>query len=201
MDERSTGAASRASTPAGLRARTRAFSRRSFLRGVGTTASLAALSRLRAIPAVAEGLVPGDGRFFSEWEREMLTQVVERMVFTGDPRAPAVRETRTLDTLDRLTAGLDPTLSGRLPLALRLVEWGPIFFDLRFSRFTRMSDAEKDASLEVWMSSRLALRRLVFLALRNLALLGYYSQDETWKLIGYKGPLLGTSTAPGESPA
>ena len=40
------------------------------------------------------------------------------------------------------------------------------------------------------MTSRLALRRMAFLALRNLVLLGYYSQPETWPLIGYQGPLL-----------
>ena len=51
-----------------------------------------------------------------------------------------------------------------------------------------MRDAEKDASLEAWMTSRLALRRLAFLALRNLAFLGYYSQPDTWPLVGYQGP-------------
>jgi hypothetical protein len=40
------------------------------------------------------------------------------------------------------------------------------------------------------MTSRLAVRRQGFLAVRNLALLGYYSQPETWTLIGYAGPLL-----------
>jgi len=28
------------------------------------------------------------------------------------------------------------------------------------------------------------------MAVRNLALLGYYSQEETWPLVGYGGPLL-----------
>jgi hypothetical protein len=40
------------------------------------------------------------------------------------------------------------------------------------------------------MTSGLALRRMGFFALRNLALLGYWSQDETWPLVGYAGPLL-----------
>ena len=39
------------------------------------------------------------------------------------------------------------------------------------------------------MQSRLELRRLAFLGVRNLCFLGYYSQPETWPLIGYQGPL------------
>ncbi len=44
------------------------------------------------------------------------------------------------------------------------------------------------------MESRFGVRRLAFLALRNLSLLGYYAQPETWPMIGYRGPLLGRRT-------
>jgi hypothetical protein len=37
---------------------------------------------------------------------------------------------------------------------------------------------------------------MAFLALRNLALLGYWSQDETWPLIGYRGPLIASPRSP-----
>jgi hypothetical protein len=40
------------------------------------------------------------------------------------------------------------------------------------------------------MTSRWHLRRVGFLALRNLAFLGWYAQEETWPLVGYAGPLL-----------
>jgi hypothetical protein len=63
-------------------------------------------------------------------------------------------------------------------------------------RFTGMCAAARDASLRAWMTSRLAIRRQAFLALRNLCLLGFYSQPETWRRIGYEGPLLGAGRAP-----
>ncbi len=85
----------------------------------------------------------------------------------------------------KITAGYGP-----LPLAMSLFEYGPILFDLTFTRFTRMSEDEQDASLETLMTSRLGVRRLSFYGVRNLCLLGYYSQEETWPLIGYAGPLL-----------
>jgi len=52
--------------------------------------------------------VPTRGEtFFAPEEREILTQVVERLVASDDPAAPAVRETDTLATVDGICAGLD----------------------------------------------------------------------------------------------
>jgi hypothetical protein len=173
------------------------LTRRGFLTLSGAAAALGALSQLRALPAGA-GFAAGhaQGRFFAEREADVLAQVVERMVETGEAEAPAVRRTDTLDTIDRLCGALDPALTAPLPALLRLVEYGPILFDWTPRRFTRLAPAEKDQALYGWMTSRFALRRLGFLALRNLSFLGYYSQPETWPLIGYAGPLL-----PGTGPS
>ena len=165
--------------------------RRGFLRLVGSTAALATLAQLRALPAAAAARVEGAARFFNTTETEILTQVMERMVDTGLADAPRVRDTRAVASVDALCAGLDPRATDLLPLLLRAFEYGPILFDLRFSRFTRLSDAEQDESLAGWMKSRIGLRRTAFLAMRNLCFVGWYSQQETWPLIGYEGPLLG----------
>ena len=162
--------------------------RRGFLSLTAVGAALTALSRLPAAGAVATNRC--ETTFFSEHERELLTGVVERMVATGAPDAPAVRETGSIEVIDRICAGLDPGVSEVLPNLLRLVEWGPLLFDFTPTRFSKMSDAEKDASLRAWMTSRLDLRRRAFYALRNLSYLGYYSQDATWALIGYQGPFV-----------
>jgi len=169
--------------------------RRGFLRlslAAGGSAGLATLAGLRALPAGAAGAADGaaPGAFFSDREREILAAVVARMVETGDPRAPALEETRTLDVIDRACADLPPEVTEPLPLALRLFEWWPFLFELRFRRFSDLDAEARDASLTGWMESRFALRRTAFLALRNLALLGWYTQEETWPLIGYRGPLL-----------
>lgn len=171
------------------------LTRRGFLRLGGATAAFAGLTQIRVIPPAAHAAgartaTAGGPRFFDEQETEILTQLVERLVETGEPEAPAIRETRTVATIDALCRELDPALTSVLPTALRLFEWGPLLFEFRLSRFTRLDDAGKDASLHGWMTSRLAARRQGFLAIRNLALLGYYSQPETWPLIGYAGPLL-----------
>ena len=164
--------------------------RRGFLRLAGATAAFASLAQIRALPVAAAGAAVGE-RFFDPLETEILTRIAERVCDTGDPSAPPLAATRTIATIDAFCRDLDPALSGDLPLALRLFEWGPFVFDWTFTRFTRMSEAERDASLRAWMTSRLAIRRQAFAALRNLCLLGFYSQPETWRRIGYQGPLVG----------
>ena len=94
-----------------------------------------------------------------------------------------------------MLAGLDPALSGDLALALRLFEYGPILFDFTPSRFSRLEAGGRDAAIRSWMTSRIGARRLGFTALRNLAMVGYYAQEETWGAIGYEGPLLRSPAA------
>ena len=171
-------------------ARTILSTRRRFLQLAGSTAAFTALAQMRPLPVAAAVAGPA-GRFFDAAETEIFTQIMERIVDTGLADAPRVRETGAVASVDALCAGLDPGLSGPLPMLVRAFEFAPILFELRFSRFTGLSDAEKDESLTGWMTSRFHLRRLGFLAIRNLCFFGYYSQEPTWPLIGYAGPLLG----------
>lgn len=166
------------------------LSRRSFLRWSAVSAGLLAVSRLRpplrlAAPAVAAGT---SLRVLDPRSAAVLTAIVERMVFSGDPRMPAVRDTDAVAAIDRALQQLDAGMQSQVRWLLRLFEWGPPLFALRPTTFTRMDDAARDAYLRGWATSRLGLRRLGFRALKNLSMLGYYSQDATWKAIHYDGP-------------
>ncbi|MCP5059045.1 MAG: hypothetical protein GY937_20260 [bacterium] len=166
------------------------LTRRGFLRSAGMIASLTALSELRVQPAIASQGAKGLPPLLSADETEVLTQIVERMVASDDPQAPAVRETGAIAAIDRLLRQLDPSLTQDLPLALRLFEWGPIVFDFTFTRFTNMDAEAQDASIRCWMNSSISLRREAYAAFRNLAFVGYYGQEGVWPGIGYQGPLL-----------
>ncbi len=168
----------------------KALSRRSFLALAGSGGALAALGRVRAAAAGGAALTPGAPAFFSPDEADILAHVVERMVESGLPDAPRVRETDAVAAIDRLCRGLDPELTRPLPALLRAVEWGPFVFDWTFARFRSLDAGAQEASLRGWMTSRLALRRLGFQALKNLSFLGWYSQPASWLAIGYAGPLL-----------
>jgi len=170
--------------------------RRSFLKLAALGPAMLALQQLpgRGAWASAAGSVTAVGsgteraRVLDDDDADLLMAIVERMVWTGEQSAPAPREIGTLASIEAALATLDETLVEELRLALRLVEYWPVLMEWRFGRFRSLSPEAQDQSLEGWRRSRIETRRRVFYALRNLALLGYWSQDETWPLIGYPGP-------------
>jgi hypothetical protein len=170
-----------------------ATTRRGFLRLLGSGAALATLARIPVLPPAARAAADaaadaGGAAFFDTGQRRILGAVVARMVDTGEaPVDPA----DAVATIDALCASLDPALTEPLPLLVRLVEWSPPLFQLRFARFTNLPPGEQDDCLRDWMTSRLGLRRMGFAALKNLSMLGWYSQERSWASVGYAGPLLG----------
>ncbi|MFQ5514566.1 MAG: gluconate 2-dehydrogenase subunit 3 family protein [Myxococcota bacterium] len=173
--------------------------RRALLALGALSPAMLALQRLSLSPlgaperSAASGIGKGSEeasatRVLNAAESELMLRVVERMVETGEPDAPDPGAIGTLEAIEGALAPLDETVLDALRLALRLVDLWPLLFELRFARFRSLSPAQRDASLERWRRSRFAERRRVFYALRNLALLGYWSQPETWPLIGYGGP-------------
>jgi hypothetical protein len=166
--------------------------RREFLALGSLGPALLALSSLPLAGFAAADAAPdASARVLDHHERELFLAITERMVETGLPHAPRARDTGALATAERALAALDPALVSALRIALALVDWWPALVELRFTRFTALSPEAQDESLEGWRASRSELRRRVFYALRNLAFLGYWSQDATWGLVGYPGPWLG----------
>jgi hypothetical protein len=168
--------------------------RRGFLALLGSAGALATLARVTPAALGSGSLAcagEAEGPLFSAREREVLTQLVERMVATGDAEAARVRESGAVARIEALLRALDPELVKPLPALLRLVDFGPWLFDATPSRFSSLPAAAQDASLRGWQESRFALRRQGFAALRNLAFFGWYGDEASWARVGYLGPLLG----------
>ena len=165
------------------------MNRRAFLRLSGLTPALVMLQQLPFAAAATQGnpaslrLDPDDAR--------VLMAIVERMTETGTRDAPAPSEIGTLSAIEGILSRLDADLVQALRFALRMVEWWPVVLEGQFQRFSKLSPEAQIQSLEGWRSSGIEIRRAVFAALRNLALLAYWSRPETWPLIGYGGPCIG----------
>ena len=165
------------------------LSRRSFLRYTAVSAGLLTLSRLRALPALAAESVPADGlQVLTAHQAEVFTAIVERMVFSGAEGMPAVRDTRAVETIDQALLQLDAGVQSQLRWLLTMFQWGPALFQFKLTTFTGMTPEERDTYIQDWATSRYQTRKLAFRALKNLSMLGYYSQDATWKGIHYDGP-------------
>lgn len=172
-----------------------ALNRRDFLRTGALAAGLGSIARLRPLPVQAA--LPAAGlQVLDADQADLLAAIAERMVFSGDPAMPAVRATGAIAVVDRSLQYVDDGLRQQVGWLLWLFDWGPPLFDLRFARFRSLAPEAQDAYIRGWAESRFALRRLGFRALKNLAMLGYYTQDATWGGIGYDGPWIKAAAAP-----
>jgi hypothetical protein len=121
----------------------------------------------------------------------LILQAVARRVLAPDaPDAPSADAVDVAMGADAYLAKLPPPVVREVRALLQLVEHGSALFQLRGTRFSRMSPAAQDATLADWQRSSLTVRRRGFQALRTLAFLGYWRDDRTWPLIGYTGPML-----------
>jgi hypothetical protein len=130
---------------------------------------------------------------FTGSRRETFLALAARVVPNEGPLAPGAGSDATLDAAERLIASLDEPTRRNLCLLLGVLEWGAAF---KFGkRFTRLHHEEQEAYLRAWECSRLQLFRFGFSSLRNLALLSFYTRQESWPMIGYPGPVLEGKTA------
>jgi len=143
-------------------------------------------------------------RFFTPAEYSVFAAVAERVlargpsdvpqelagVLRGRPPAPPPAEVDVAGKADAFLAPLDAASAKDLRQLLALFD-NALFSVLTGGPprpFTRMSPAEQDAHLERWATSRMAIRRTGFQALKRLSAAVYYGAPETYASVGYPGP-------------
>lgn len=96
----------------------------------------------------------------------------------------------TAKAVDDILAMVDDSTRVELGQLLMLFENAlpNILFGLRTVPFTQLAPDEQQAVLAEWMTSRLALRRTGYLALRTIVMSAYYGNPATWSATGYPGP-------------
>lgn len=102
-----------------------------------------------------------------------------------DPSGAKILPDRFEAFFDTLTAEQQKGLG----TALALVQLAAV--PLRGKRFTRLAPESRESYLIGWRTSRLAVRKLVYRALRDTLAMLYYQDDRTWTSIGYLGPHVG----------
>jgi hypothetical protein len=169
--------------------------RRHLLTGV-VGAALAICGAAVAIARTGGYALPPGHRLavLAPWQ-VVVVQHAARRIAAPDREADA--SIPTVDDLDIATF-VDGWM-GRMPARLRrdlgrflvyLEHVAPIGVGL-FARFTRLDPREQDRVLASLERSSSDLLRAGFDGLRSLVLMGYYRAPQTWRLIGYDGPLVG----------
>jgi hypothetical protein len=102
----------------------------------------------------------------------------------GDPAGGAL----VVEMVPPFLSGIDPAQVKQLSIGLWLFELGavPVFGQ----RFSRLSPLSRESYLRGWQTSRLAFRRQLYRALRDLCVNVYYADPRTWEHLGYAGPPL-----------
>ena len=167
-------------------------SRRKFLKQ--TLLGAAVLSASKIVPSsflTADGLpaTPNDLVYFSPKEYLIMEAVSERLI--GEPSAgqPAGKDVGVAARADVFLAVADEEVREQFHQLLSVFN-APFFtflFDFRTSSFLGMSPVDKDSYLEDWMTSKFGFRRQGFQALKRVCLSMFYTEQRSWKEIGYEG--------------
>jgi hypothetical protein len=89
------------------------------------------------------------------------------------------------DFVDRYVGYFPLHLRLGFPMGLLLLEFGPIIFSLKFSRFSKLSIEERTAHVKLWNESKMAARRDLIKGVKALVLVGFYSHPKVMEHIGY----------------
>jgi hypothetical protein len=127
-------------------------------------------------------------RVFDAAQATVLAAFAERMVpdHAGFPR-PA--DVDAVWRADEIAAMAHPASQKELGQVLALLESAAFgLLDWSPRLFTECGAPEQDRRLRAWATSRIAVRRTGYRALKQLVAAAYYSSPETWAAVGYPGP-------------
>jgi hypothetical protein len=143
-----------------------------------------ALRSTRGSAPSKEGL-----KVFSAHEYAILAAIARRVIAAreGDPTTDQVDVALRAD---RAIALAHPSVQKELKQLLHLFENGltGVFSGASFAPFTASSHRAQDARLRAWSTSRVALFRTGYQAMKRLTAACYWSSPLTWKAAGYPGP-------------
>jgi hypothetical protein len=145
-------------------------------------------------------------KFFTEAEYSIWAAMAERVVAhdatpttqddasrTGFVERPAAPSAAQINVAAKADAFLAPLPEGdRKDLKQLLALFDNALFSLLSGGpakpFTQMDAAEQDAHLRSWQTSKLAIKRTGFQAMKRLSCAIYYGSPETYASVGYPGP-------------
>ncbi len=127
---------------------------------------------------------------------------IANRIIPEHPGFPRPSEVGVPAKVDAIAAMAHPAAQKELRQLVSLFESGLSgLLDLSPRLFTECDAAAQDRRLRHWQTSRLAIRRTGFRALKRLVTAAYYASPETWSAVGYPGPPSSPARAPRPPPA
>lgn len=120
----------------------------------------------------------------SSHERRVVACVADAFFPRDGPLGIGGSEAGTVDYLDRYLSRSSPRARRMIHLLLWLTDVAPIFYGLRWQRFTRLEDPERRRFLVEASKSDVYIRRACLLGLRVLVTLAYFACERVARRIG-----------------
>jgi hypothetical protein len=169
------------------------ITRRRFLRRTLLGAALLTVggTTLRHLSGYSlDAATAGKLRALSPKEYLVLAAVCRRILAPDEKGAISCDEVGTALAVDAYLAAMPDYITSDVRALLHLLEHTPFLWSGRPSRFTHLDAAAQDAVLAGWESSRLDVRRRGFVALKSLAMIGYYGDPRAYAVLDYTGPMI-----------
>lgn len=147
-------------------------------------------SALREMPA-------GGLKVLTRREYSILAALADTICPSTGPDVPAPGKLDVARRIDEMFSRRDAQMQKEFRTLVGMFDNALFSFLLegRITPFTKLSPEARARSLSNWEHSGLELKRTIFIALRRLTGMIYYSFPETWKHIGYEGPPTETALA------
>ncbi len=128
-------------------------------------------------------------RVFDEREASILSAVAAT-ILAIEPGAPSAEQVDVVGRVDALLARSPAAVAREFARLLHLFENGTtgLLTATGWTSFTAAAPASREARLRAWQTSRVAVFRTGFQAMKRLCGACYYSSPASWPAIGYPGP-------------
>jgi hypothetical protein len=168
-----------------------AMTRRELVRrGIVGTILLAAAGATAAFWWPTRRRKPRPGlRVFDEREASILAAVAAS-VLAIEPGAPSAEDVDVVGRVDALLARSPAAVQREFARLLHLFENGTtgLITATGWTSFTAAGPATREARLRAWETSRIAIFRTGFQAMKRICCACYYSSPSSWAAFGYPGP-------------
>ncbi|MBW2712828.1 MAG: hypothetical protein JRC77_03670 [Deltaproteobacteria bacterium] len=172
------------------------MNRRSFLRR-GSAGALG-LSAVSLLPGCAGNYPAAEAelKVFSDKEFFVLQSIMETFLPVTQPDELDIREASAAERLDDLLALAPTRMQDQLKMLILIFEHGTLPLAGKFSRFSKLSPAERSEVLNSLRNGDNSLSKILFTAFLKISFGMYYESELTHELLGYPGPLRTRPGAP-----
>lgn len=118
------------------------------------------------------------------WARNILSSMAEVVMPHGDSLKLDLTD-YSVDFIDKYVGYFPTHLRLAFPLGLLLLEFGPMIYMRKPSRFSKMNFLDREGYIQSWIDSKSSSRRDLIKGVKGLVMVAFYSHPRVMEHIDY----------------